>query len=1331
MVSASNDGDNSSSIARENLTSGAAEWAAGGCVVQVARPDGSKVPVGKWRDISAGTTPPPSIRSVQQRLASGQADGIGIICGAVSGQLEMVEAEGRAAHLLADLAQRAAAAGLAEQWQRLMTGCSEISPNEGQHFFLRVSDGPALPNTKLALQAKQPDGTTPCLFETRGQGGWVVVAPSCGRTHPSGRAYRFATGSPATIPTFTVAERDALYDIFKSADESGLWDPPPPDDGGDDGDDERPRTPIVPVVASSCDGAIGEAFTAGTSWADILLPSGWKRAAAFDDAHGIAWNRPGDPVLKKSASTGGPHDTLLVWSSSAGLPVQQAMTRFRAWVLIQHGGDFTAAADAVHAGMAAGLTFQQIAAGQSGDDVPWPSQAAAHQRCSDDDLRPLADLHGVEVQTLRQIGCGWDGSAWTFPMRDGTGQMVGLYRRHSKPWVDAAGRKVYAGAARGSLPGLVYADDWQAGDGAVLVVETITDLVGCRSVGLRNVIRRPKVHDALEPLAALLAGIPAARPVIVVARNEQSPDGTNPASDAAALLARDLTDRLGREVKWSHAPDGAADLLGYVRAVVQLLGDRAKPQHIADGIVQQLVWDAVAVAPKPQPLVEVMQQPAPVADLAQWREAVTAARCRDVRRVGLHLDRSPTGSGKTFSTMEAIRQAGVSSALIVLPTHANCQEMVGEAAKHGIDAVAYPPLDQTTCPNIDEAKKAQRAGLVVGAAVCPGCKYNTTCGYQRGTAAANAAPFRICTDERLVRSRTVTNGVQLVVIDEKPDAVVQPNIVCSPRGIDSVLSLAAMLRRRSHGDRLVCLDDEGNTREIQAFAGSMYDVADAVLRAVESVSEPGRVVVDLPARGEVPKDWQAILWRNLQRGHSGHVPAGDAFQLVSRAAAGEIAHIDIVTDRLPNGALNHLVFAWWRTPLPDVPIVMLDATADRADLERMAGRPVDDSTPSGSLLPAKPVRQLVVPVCRGKSPERVAALVADFLDQNPTVQRLGIIGHSTHIDALPGLLQPSHASRVMMMAYFGQGPDRGSNVWHVACDHLLVIGTPRPNPGDVRRRLLQLGRDDAAALPDGSWGEIQWQAMTTCGKVGTFKGMGYHDPEWRHAHASICRAALQQAIGRARSIITDGIPVTVMADEPTGLPVDLAPVNTLPAAVREVVALLERCAGGCPSFPIGNPYRESETSGVTTAELLAAAGSPRSTVMRQLAAARKMGAVIQPSRGRWAVAPPKPSPLVIEVAAPLVPSVVVAAVPPEVVTVACTSAPPAVDLAAVQPLPDAQPDVVPEVHQQTVSTPIVHPKQSRAVARLLRMKERFPIPPPLEPEPTLWDAPASLPTRAG
>jgi putative DNA primase/helicase len=304
-------------------------WHHTGAAVVPTATDGTKRPgLPGWKQFQ---TEHPTPNDLATWFTPGRTDGLGLICGAISGNLEMLEFEGRATHLIPELATLMNDNGFADLWARLTThGYLETTPSGGIHLYYRV-DGPAAGNTKLARTPRNGGGVD-VLIETRGEGGFTVIAPSAGRTHPTGKPWTTITGTPQMVPTITIDERDALFIIASLLDEM-------PDIEAVT-DNSRNSTPHDPA-----DGLRpGDDYNQRTTWDDILRPAGWTKTKRIGPGYG--WTRPDkNPGAGISATTGqNEHDRLYVFTSSTLFDTEQPYTKFAAYTLLEHGGDYAAAA---------------------------------------------------------------------------------------------------------------------------------------------------------------------------------------------------------------------------------------------------------------------------------------------------------------------------------------------------------------------------------------------------------------------------------------------------------------------------------------------------------------------------------------------------------------------------------------------------------------------------------------------------------------------------------------------------------------------------------------------------------------------------------------------------------------------------------------------------------------------------------------------------------------------------------------------------------------------------------------------------------------------------
>lgn len=303
----------------------ALRFASNGIAVVPVAGDGSKRPAIAWKEYQSRK---PTTEELLAWFSDPNVQGLGVITGAISGNLEMLEFEGRAVANGIHLEARSAieSAGLGDIWQRMVNGYMEMTPSGGIHFLYRV-EGQLPGNTKLASQAGEDGG---CLIETRSEGGFCITAPSRGNAHPSGKAWEMASGSIETIPTITAREREEIFRILRTF-------------------DEVPHTEAVrnEVAKTELDlSQPGDDYSSKVSWVEILEPAGWKRI--FTDRTGVTfWRRPGKNE-GISASTGfGDYDNLYIFTTSTSFEANKSYSKFAVYAHLHHRDDFRAASQAL------------------------------------------------------------------------------------------------------------------------------------------------------------------------------------------------------------------------------------------------------------------------------------------------------------------------------------------------------------------------------------------------------------------------------------------------------------------------------------------------------------------------------------------------------------------------------------------------------------------------------------------------------------------------------------------------------------------------------------------------------------------------------------------------------------------------------------------------------------------------------------------------------------------------------------------------------------------------------------------------------------------------
>jgi hypothetical protein len=283
----------------------------------------------------------PTDAEVRGWFANGHA-ALCLVCGAVSGGLEMIDFD--------------VAAEAFEAWRGVVRETApdlldrlviESTPSGGRHIVYRC-EGRVCGNLKLAQRRlavpngepttlggktfrprRQSDGSWSVLLtliETRGEGGIFLCAPSEG--------YELLQGDLANPPVLTADEREALLAAAWALNEV------------------VPNPEPIPATGANV-ARPGDAYAKRGDVRDVLRRHGWTlaRAAVSGGDGNEYWRRPGktdgwSATLKEMS--GG--RVFYVFSSNAA-PFEpgKAYGPFAVYTLLEHNGDFAAAARALRA----------------------------------------------------------------------------------------------------------------------------------------------------------------------------------------------------------------------------------------------------------------------------------------------------------------------------------------------------------------------------------------------------------------------------------------------------------------------------------------------------------------------------------------------------------------------------------------------------------------------------------------------------------------------------------------------------------------------------------------------------------------------------------------------------------------------------------------------------------------------------------------------------------------------------------------------------------------------------------------------------------------------
>jgi len=271
-----------------------------------------KTPLGSWKPYQ--TT---RLKEAEVEKVFTKAQGIAIICGAVSGGLEVIDVDtkydltGSLWDELKDLIQDS----LPELYKRLVIAKSKSG---GYHIYYRCKELGG--SVKLANRETTPGerGYNPkdkvrVLIETRGEGGYIIAPPTPG--------YSYVQGDPQKIPLITPEERGALLSIARSLNELP---------------EEEPRVKATPTYSSPGNSPFEDYNQRGDVIA-LLESNGWRVVNQRGDRINLL--RPGQTDSKTSGNYHTGLRVLRVFSSSTEFNPDKGYSPSQVFSLLVCNGD--------------------------------------------------------------------------------------------------------------------------------------------------------------------------------------------------------------------------------------------------------------------------------------------------------------------------------------------------------------------------------------------------------------------------------------------------------------------------------------------------------------------------------------------------------------------------------------------------------------------------------------------------------------------------------------------------------------------------------------------------------------------------------------------------------------------------------------------------------------------------------------------------------------------------------------------------------------------------------------------------------------------------------
>lgn len=203
--------------------------------------------------------------------------------------------------------------------------CIQSTVNGGYHIIYRcpeIEGNKKLAQRPATVEEAEKGERVKVLFETRGEGGYIVAHPSPG--------YELENGDLTNLPEITPDQRAGLFAAARDFDETGA---------------EIPEPIEHPQIETGQGLTPWDDYNAKNNALDLLTSAGWQEV--YTRGERVYLKRPGDTKAPYSGNYHTGKGIFVCFSSSTEFEPETGYTAYGVYTMLNHRGDFSASAKAL------------------------------------------------------------------------------------------------------------------------------------------------------------------------------------------------------------------------------------------------------------------------------------------------------------------------------------------------------------------------------------------------------------------------------------------------------------------------------------------------------------------------------------------------------------------------------------------------------------------------------------------------------------------------------------------------------------------------------------------------------------------------------------------------------------------------------------------------------------------------------------------------------------------------------------------------------------------------------------------------------------------------